>query len=196
MTAVNEKELAALSKQVGKNLSKHRFEHCLRVSDYAVKLAKQNGVDVNQAAIAGLVHDYAKEVSKKDFLKKIEKSGLNPDLKNWGNAVWHGVVGAEFIKDELGIDDPTILQAVRLHTTGGTHKEMTGLDKVVFMADYLEKGRDFPGVEEARQITDKSLDQGVFYQLAHTLLFLAAKEKVIYPKTFEAYNDWAMYLKD
>ncbi|WP_213822112.1 bis(5'-nucleosyl)-tetraphosphatase (symmetrical) YqeK [Fructobacillus parabroussonetiae] len=192
---LDEKQMAKLKKVMAEHLSKHRFEHCLRVSDYAVKLAKQNGLDQQEAALAGLVHDYAKERSQADFLAKIDATGLPADLKKWGNPIWHGVVGAAFVQDELGIEDPTILQAIRLHTTGGGHLEMTTLDKVVFMADYLEEGRDFPGVETARRVTDESLNQGVFYQLAHTLSYLASKEQVIYPKTFDAYNDWAQYLK-
>ncbi|MBS9336310.1 bis(5'-nucleosyl)-tetraphosphatase (symmetrical) YqeK [Fructobacillus papyrifericola] len=195
MTAENEQALAVYKEKVAAHLSKHRYEHCLRVSDYAVKLAKQNGVDVKEAALAGLVHDYAKERSAADFLEKIDQAKLPASLKKWGNPIWHGVVGAEFVKDELGIKDPAILQAIRLHTTGGGHEEMTTLDKVIFMADYLETGRDFPGVEEARSLTDQSLGQGVFYQLAHTLSYLASKEQVIYPKTFDAYNDWAAYLQ-
>lgn len=194
MVAVDEQKLAELKKAVQTHLSKHRYQHCLRVCDYAVKLAKQNGLDENQAAIAGLVHDYAKERTTEEFLNKIDEKHLPVSLKKWGNPIWHGVVGAEFVHDKLDINDPAILEAVRLHTTGGRHDEMTTLDKVVFMADYLETGRDFPGVDKAREITDHSLDQGVFYQLAHTLSYLAAKEQLIYPKTFEAYNDWAEYL--
>ncbi|MBS9335414.1 bis(5'-nucleosyl)-tetraphosphatase (symmetrical) YqeK [Fructobacillus sp. M1-13] len=195
MTENFEEIYQAAKKQVKAHLSTHRYEHCLRVSDYAVKLAKQNNLDEQQAALAGLVHDYAKERSEADFLEKIDEAKLPKSLKAWGNPIWHGVVGAEFVKDELGIEDPEILQAIRLHTTGGLHDEMTTLDKVVFMADYLEEGRHFPGVKEARAITEKSLDRGVFYQLSHTLAFLADKGQVIYPKTFDAYNDWANYLK-
>ena len=194
MVAVDQKELAALKEAVRTHLSEHRYEHCLRVSDYAVKLAKQNGLDEKQAAVAGLVHDYAKERTAAEFLAEIDEKHLPTSLKKWGNPIWHGVVGAEFVHDELKIDDPAILEAIRLHTTGAGHHDMTTLDKVVFMADYLETGRHFPGVEEARRITDESLNQGVFYQLAHTLSYLAGKEHVIYPKTFDAYNDWAEYL--
>ncbi|MCK8627687.1 bis(5'-nucleosyl)-tetraphosphatase (symmetrical) YqeK [Fructobacillus cardui] len=191
MTAFEE-ELHAVEKKVSAQLSDGRFQHCLRVSDYARKLAQENGVDENQAALAGLVHDYAKERPAEDFLVAIDRFHLDPDLKNWSRAIWHGVVGAEMIQDELGIDDPAILDAVRLHTTG-EGVEMPTLAKIVFMADYLETGRDFPGVKEAREITDKSLDRGVFYQLQHTLSFLAENGNVIYPKTFTSYNDWARH---
>ncbi|MDF7637688.1 bis(5'-nucleosyl)-tetraphosphatase (symmetrical) YqeK [Leuconostocaceae bacterium ESL0958] len=189
--AVFEANLAALADKVAAKLSDKRFQHCLRVKDYAVYLAEQNEVDPEQAAVAALVHDYAKERPDADFLAMIDQQGLDPDLKNWGNPIWHGVVGAYFVKEELGIADPDILRAVTEHTTGAGH-EMAPLSKIIFMADYLEAGRTFPGVAEARTITDESLNQGVFYQLSHTLSFLASQEKAIYPKTFDAYNDWAL----
>ncbi|USS92482.1 bis(5'-nucleosyl)-tetraphosphatase (symmetrical) YqeK [Fructobacillus americanaquae] len=194
MTAFEE-EWHVVEKKVSAQLSAGRFQHCLRVADYARRLAQENGVDENQAALAGLVHDYAKERPVEDFLTAINHFHLDPDLKNWNRAIWHGVVGAEMIQDELGIDDPAILAAVRLHTTGAG-VEMPTLAKIVFMADYLETGRDFPGVKEAREITDKSLDRGVFYQLQHTLSFLAEKGNVIYPKTFTSYNDWARHFAE
>ncbi|GAO99753.1 bis(5'-nucleosyl)-tetraphosphatase (symmetrical) YqeK [Fructobacillus ficulneus] len=185
-------QLKAVEGQVQSQLSDGRFQHCLRVKDYAIRLAQQNGVDPDQAALAGLVHDYAKERPTEDFLAAIDRHHLDPDLKNWSRAIWHGVVGAYMIKDELGIDDPTILDAVVNHTTG-EGVTMSTLAKIVFMADYLELGRDFPGVEEGRRITDQSLDQGVFYQLKETLSFLASQGKLIYPKTFTSYNDWAKH---
>ncbi|MCO0832630.1 bis(5'-nucleosyl)-tetraphosphatase (symmetrical) YqeK [Fructobacillus sp. W13] len=194
MVEVDEKRIAELSKQVQAKLSERRFEHCLRVKDYAIKLAKQNGLDENQAAIAGLVHDYAKERSASDFEKEIDEKHLDSDLKKWGNPIWHGVVGAYFVQDELGIQDPEILEAIKEHTTGDNHDKMSTLSKVLFMADYLEMGRNFPGVEKARTLTDESLDAGVFYQLSATLSYLAGQQKPIYPKTFTAYNDWATYL--
>ncbi|MBS9338924.1 HD domain-containing protein [Fructobacillus sp. M2-14] len=194
MVAVDEKYIEELAHKVSEKLSDHRFEHCLRVKDYAIKLAKQNNLDENQAAIAGLVHDYAKERSASDFIQKIDEKGLDPDLKNWGNPIWHGVVGAYFVQDELGINDPEILEAIKEHTTGDKYGKMSVLSKVLFMADYLEMGRNFPGVERARTLTDESLDAGVFYQLSSTLSYLAGQGNPIYPKTFTAYNDWAQYL--
>lgn len=181
--------MAELEAQVAHQLSKKRFEHCLRVRDYAQKLASQNQIDSEQAAVAGLVHDYAKERSDAEFLAVIGAKHLDSDLVNWGNPVWHGIVGAEIIKDELGITDPLILQAVRDHTTGAG-ANMSRLSQVIFMADYLESGRDFPGVQTARTITDEDLGQGVRFQIIHTLAYLAKNERLIYPKSLTTYNYW------
>ncbi len=171
-----------------KALKDKRFQHVLRVEETAVKLAEQYGVDVEKASIAGLCHDYAKQRSDEDFIAEIKKKRLNPLLLDYGNAIWHGVVGAELIKDELGIWDEDILNAVRHHTTGAP--VMTKLEQVIYMADYIEPGRDFTGVKKARVITAANLQAGVAYQTKHTLAYLIENGKPVYPKTIDTYNAW------
>ena len=171
-----------------KALKDKRFQHVLRVEETAIKLAEQYGVDVEKASIAGLCHDYAKQRPDEDFIAEIKKKGLNPLLLDYGNAIWHGVVGAELIKDELGIWDEDILNAVRHHTTGAP--VMTKLEQVIYMAYYIEPGRDFAGVKKARVITAANLQAGVAYQTKHTLAYLIGNGKPVYPKTIETYNAW------
>lgn len=171
-----------------KALKDKRFQHVLRVEETAIKLAEQYGVDVEKASIAGLCHDYAKQRPDEDFIAEIKKKGLNPLLLDYGNAIWHGVVGAELIKDELGIWDEDILNAVRHHTTGAP--VMTKLEQVIYMADYIEPGRDFAGVKKTRVITAANLQAGVAYQTKHTLAYLIGNGKPVYPKTIETYNAW------
>ena len=130
------------------NMKKKRFEHCVRVSETARKLAKLNGYDEEKAALAGFVHDYAKQVPVEEYRKVIKEQDFDPDLLNWNRAIWHGIVGTFFIERDLKIRDPEILTAVRRHTTGDT--KMTTLDKIIFVADFIEPVRDFPGLEEAR----------------------------------------------
>lgn len=113
---------------------------------------------------------------------------MSPELLNYGNAIWHGVVGAELLKDELGIWDEDILNAVRHHTTGAAI--MSKLEQVIYMADYIEPARDFDGVQTARKITADDLGAGVAYQTKHTLQYLIANNKPVYPKTIETYNAW------
>ena len=169
-------------------LKPKRFHHVLRVEQTAMELARQNGVDVEKASIAGLCHDYAKQRPDQDFIDEIHKKGLDSDLLNYGNAIWHGIVGAELIKDELDIWDEDILNAVRHHTTGAA--KMTKLEQVVYMADYIEPARDFEGVDQARQLTAQDLGAGVAYQTKHTLNYLIENNKPVYPKTIETYNAW------
>lgn len=171
-----------------KALKNKRFQHVLRVEKTAIELAAQYGVDIEKASIAGLCHDYAKQRPDEDFIAEIKKKGLNPLLLDYGNAIWHGVVGAELIKDELGIWDEDILNAVRHHTTGAP--VMTKLEQVIYMADYIEPGRDFDGVKKARVITAANLQAGVAYQTKHTLAYLIENGKPVYPKTIDTYNAW------
>lgn len=175
-----------LMQQVQMQMSEKRFVHVLGVEEMAVALAKKYGADPNKASIAALCHDYAKERSDDDFIFEIERKQLTPALLKWNNAIWHGVVGAEFVCDELGVEDEEILQAIRVHTTGS--REMSLLDKVIFVADYVEKNRQFPGVEEARELAISDLDAAVRYELTHTLQFLISKGQAIHPKTIETYN--------
>lgn len=172
------------------NMDKKRFEHCIGVSKTARKLAKLNGYDEDKAALAGFIHDYAKQVPVEEYRKVIKVQGFDPDLLNWNRAIWHGIVGTYFIKRDLKITDPEILQSVWRHTTADV--EMTTLDKIVFVADFIEPGRDFPGVDEARKVAYNNLDDGVGYELAHTLEFLVKNRNKIYPRTLAAYNVWSV----
>ena len=172
------------------NMTEDRFEHCIGVSRTAKRLAELNQYDADKAALAGFIHDYAKQVSVKEYREVIKTKGFDRDLLSWNRSIWHGIVGTYFIQRDLKINDSEILTAVRRHTTADV--KMTTLDKIVFMADYIEPGRSFPGVEEARKITYANLDKGVGYQLAHTLEFLIEKRDKIYPRTLDAYNVWGI----
>ena len=172
------------------NMTEDRFEHCIGVSRTAKRLAELNQYDADKAALAGFIHDYAKQVSVKEYREVIKTKGFDQELLSWNRSIWHGIVGTYFIQRDLKITDTEILTAVRRHTTADV--EMTTLDKIVFMADYIEPGRSFPGVEEARKITYANIDKGVGYQLAHTLEFLIEKRNKIYPRTLDAYNVWGI----
>ena len=171
-----------------------RLRHCLGVEKAARELAERFGIDVEKAGLAGLLHDYAKKVSDEDFLSLIDKYKLDPDLKNWGNNVWHGMVGIYKIQEDLGIKDAEILRAVEIHTVGSD--TMSELDKVVYVADYIEHNRDFPGVDKARELAQRSLNQAVAYETARTVEHLARKGIPIYPQTLETYNAFVGYLKE
>ncbi|KOY74078.1 MULTISPECIES: bis(5'-nucleosyl)-tetraphosphatase (symmetrical) YqeK [Apilactobacillus] len=169
-------------------LTQSRFEHVLRVEQMAIELAKKNDVDVEKASVAGLCHDYAKQRPDDDFIQLIKKYRLDDLLLQYGNAIWHGEVGYLMVQNELGVTDIDILNSIKHHTTGA--KYMSKLEQIVYMADYIEMGRDFPGVEEAREITFNNLADGVAYQTKHTLQYLISANKPVYPKTIDTYNEW------
>ncbi|OUK29466.1 HD domain-containing protein, partial [Enterococcus faecium] len=162
-------------------MSEQRFKHVLGVEETAVALAKKYGASPEKASIAALTHDYAKERPDEEFKMVIVRDGFDPELLNYNNAIWHGLVGASFVERELGITDAEILHAIRVHTTGAA--KMSLLDKIIYVADYIEPGRDFPGVQDARAIAWADLDEAVAFETKHTLAHLLAQEQQIYPKT-------------
>ena len=183
-------EREELMQRVQMQMSEQRFVHVLGVEEMAIALAAKYGVSEEKASVAALTHDYAKERPDDEFRLIIERDGFDQNLLNYGNAIWHGIVGANIVQRELGINDVEILEAIRLHTTGAA--KMSLLDKIIYVADYIEPGREFPEVHEARALAMKNLDQAVAYETQQTLSYLVSQKKQIYPKTIETYNRWVV----
>ena len=82
-------------------MDQKRFEHCIGVSETSRKLARLNNYDEDKAALAGFIHDYAKQIPNEEFIKVIKKENFDPDLLNYNRAIWHGIVGTYFdeVKD-------------------------------------------------------------------------------------------------
>lgn len=179
-----------LIQKVASQMSQKRFEHVLRVEEMALILAKRYQCCLEKASIAALTHDYAKERPDDEMVGLIHSGDYPEGLVTYGNAIWHGIVGADIVAKELGITDSDILQAIRLHTTGAS--DMSLLAKVIYVADYVEMGRDFPVVQEARALALEDLDEAVAFETKQTLLYLTQKEMLIYPKTLETYNHWVV----
>lgn len=184
----------ALLEKVQSVMSEKRFNHVLGVEKAAINLAELYKCDKEKAGLAGLIHDYAKELPDQDFIDLIDKYQLDPELKKWGNNVWHGLVGIYKIQEDLGITDPEILRSIEIHTVGAS--EMTLLDKIVYVADYIEHNRNFPLVQEARVIAQQNLDKAVAFETVHTVEHLAYQALPIFPQTFETYNAFYKYLKE
>ncbi|NDR75571.1 HD domain-containing protein [Lactobacillus sanfranciscensis] len=179
--------------EMKKHLNDKRFQHCLRVEQTAIDLANENGVNPEIAGLAGLVHDYAKQRPNEDFIKVIKEHHLDPDLLNYGKAIWHGYVGYLLVQAELGINDARILNAVKYHTIGAP--DMDKYAQVTYMADFIEPDRDFSEADEARKITHKNLWDGVIFQNEKTMQLLVGKNKAIYPAAIVAYNSIVAGLK-
>ena len=187
-------ERAELLEKVASDMSEKRFKHVLGVEKSAIELAERYGYDTEKAGLAGLIHDYAKEISDQEFLDLIDKYNLDPELKKWGNNVWHGMVGIYKIQEDLGVTDKEILRSIETHTVGSG--AMSLLDKIIYVADYIEPGRRFPLVEEARVVAKESLDKAVAYETVHTVEHLAHQAFPIFPQTIETYNAYVGFMKD
>lgn len=172
---------------VKKHLPERRYIHTLGVTDTAAMLAKRYGADERKAELAGIFHDYAKYRPKEEMESIIRQENMPQDLLLYDSELWHAPVGAYLVKKEVGIQDEEILDAIRYHTTG--RPGMTTLEKVVFLADYIEPNRSFPGVDEVRKAAENSLDEAIVLSLQNTIRFLLSKNQLIYPQTVETYND-------
>ncbi|SET62003.1 putative HD superfamily hydrolase of NAD metabolism [Oceanobacillus limi] len=169
------------------HLTKERFEHTLRVAETAVGLAKMYGESKEKAELASLFHDYAKYRPLDEMERIIKTNYLPKDLLQYHHELWHGPVGSILIEQEYGIVDEEVKSAIYYHTTGRSN--MTKLDMIVFVADYIEPGRSFPGLEEVREKAQEDLVQTAWMVSRNTISFLMSKHSRIYPDTFHAYND-------
>ncbi|WP_438446182.1 bis(5'-nucleosyl)-tetraphosphatase (symmetrical) YqeK [Gorillibacterium sp. sgz5001074] len=176
----------SLKERVRSQMPEKRWAHTLGVMESSVELAGRFGGDPVKAELAALLHDYCKywPVDKqKDALLRHNAAG---DLLGHDKALWHGPAAAAVIPGELGITDPEVLDAVRWHTSG--REGMTLLDKIVCLADYIEPGRDFPGVHRIRKLAEHSLENALVAGFDSTISFLLEKGSAIYPLTVLSRN--------
>lgn len=179
-------ELAA---QVETQMSAKRFKHVLGVEETAIQLADKYGASVEAASIAALCHDYAKERPDHEMKELIiVDEHLEEELLDYGSNIWHGPCAAEIAKKEFHLLDEDILNAIRYHTIG--RSEMSLLERVIYVADFIEPGRKFPGVDEARSLASNDLEASVTYETQQTLMHLIQTKKKIYPKAVVTFNKW------
>lgn len=174
--------------RISEMMSQERFEHVLRVEKTALQLAEKYDADLERVSIAALLHDIAKEQSDEEMRDLIISENLNLNLLQFGNAIWHGPVGAIVARREFHIENDEILDSIKQHTVGA--QEMSLVAQIVFVADYIEPNRKFSSVKKARQIADESLAKAVRFKLIETIKHLIEIEEKIYPKTIESYNAW------
>lgn len=172
---------------VQKQLTAHRYQHTLGVMETAVSLAEKYGDDKKKAELAAIFHDYAKFRDKEEMKSIIVAQKMNPELLEYNSELWHAPVGAYLAEKEAGISDPEILDAICYHTSG--RPNMSKLEKIIYLADYIEPGRHFPGVEEVREMAKHDLNQALIQAVKNTIVFLLKKNQRIFPLTFLTYND-------
>ncbi|MDQ6599730.1 HD domain-containing protein [Bacillus salipaludis] len=181
-------------KVVKEQLTDHRYQHTLGVMETAIILAKQVGADEKKAELAAIFHDYAKFRPKEEMREIILTQGFPQDLLEYNAELWHAPAGAYLVEKEAGITDTDVLTAIRYHTSG--RPGMSLLEKVIYLADYIEPGRHFPGVEEVREMAKENLDKALIKSIQNTISFLLKKNQPIYPETFQTYNDLVKKLED
>lgn len=181
-------DIQKIKKELAKELDSKRYEHTLGVAYTAACLAMRYDCDMNKAYIAGLLHDCAKCMSHEERLNYCKKHNLEvTDVEKKNPSLLHAKVGSEMCRKKYDIKDPEICRAVRYHTTGCP--DMTLLEKIVFIADYLEPGRDdAEDLPIVRKQVFCDLDQALRTILKDTLLYLKDSNKEVDPMTIKTYE--------
>lgn len=166
-------------------------DHCQRVSEKARELARRYGEEEERVALAALLHDVARARGTEELLAQAEALGLSvSQVERAMPVLLHGPVAAELARRELGVSDEEVLAAVAWHSTG--RKGMTPLEKVVFLADKLDPGKEGyypPGLEGLGQAAERGLDQALLVYFDWQLRHLLERGALIHPAMVEARND-------
>lgn len=181
---MNLKEMKDLLK---KEIKQSRFEHSINVMNTAIALAEIWGCDAQKAAVAGLLHDCAKEIKGSEAVEMCEKFDIKlDDITRDQTVLLHGPIGAKLACDKYKVYDREITDAISCHTTGCTGMSM--LDKIIFLSDFIEPKRSFRGVEKARKLSKTNIDEAVLYCLNNSIMHLISNNSRIHCNTLNARN--------
>lgn len=185
-------DIKEIETDLSNKLSKKRFIHTLGVVNSAMYLAKKYGANIEDAHLAALLHDCAKEIPLLEMRDLVTDLPCDQDMLHSG-ALLHGLAGMVLANTQYGVTNPDILEAIRVHTTG--KENMSKLDKIIFLADYIEPNRNFPGVNDIRLAAEQSLDAGVLCGFDMTIRHLIDSGDSIYPLTILSRNDLLRHMK-
>lgn len=179
-----------LEQKLAKTLTDKRFYHSLGVQGMSVSLAARYDCDIDKANLAGLLHDCAKVLPDEELVKKCRKYDIPvTEVENRNGFLLHGKLGAYYAEHHYGITDKEVLSAINWHTTG--KPDMKLIEKIVFVADYIEPNRcvkRIPELNNIRGLAFTDLDRAVTEILKNTLLYLKKQDKEIDNLTVAAYD--------
>ena len=165
-------------------LKHKRIPHVLGTEQEAIRLAERYGADVEKARRAALLHDCTKKLDMEEQLALCRRYGIQLDeLEQKALKLLHSKTGAAIARDVFGVDDD-IYSAIWYHTTG--HAGMTKLEKIIYLADYIEPSRDFPGVDKLRKVCYEDLDRGLLMGLEMTIEEMTSMGNPVHHATIEA----------
>jgi len=167
-------------------LSAARFRHVSGVVETAEHLAVLFGVDPSKARLAAWTHDYAREWPVDKWYEVAQERGVDPAFFEAAELL-HGPIAASMLSEVFGIEDEDIANAVCYHTSGRVG--MSPLEKIVCLADYIEPGRKYPGVEDLRKLAERDLNLALATAFDGTIRLLLDKRKPIFPLTILCRND-------
>jgi predicted HD superfamily hydrolase involved in NAD metabolism len=179
-SVVDIKRPNSLSQELSRLVSFERFRHCLQVAQTALELAVLHGVSPAQAYVAGLLHDAARGMTDERLLKVAREAGIKASsVERQVPVLLHGKIGALVAERRFGVDDSSVLEAVALHVTGAPKLEP--LAELLFVADYVEPGRCFPGVKTARSLARESIKAAADYKFLCTAHHLQSRGAPFHP---------------
>ena len=165
-------------------LKHKRIPHVLGTEQEAIRLAERYGADVQKAQVAALPHDCTQKLDMAEQLDLCRHYGIQLDvLEQQALKLLHAKTGAAIARDVFGVDEE-IYDAIWWHTTG--HANMTLLEKIIYLADYIEPSRDFPGVDKLRSVCYKDLDEGLLLGLEMTIEEMTGMGNPVHRATIEA----------
>jgi len=184
-------DLTKIRKAMEKSLDNKRYEHTLGVAYTASALAMHYGVDIHNALIAGYLHDCAKSLSDEKKLNFCEKYNIPiTDVEEENPSLLHAKVGGFMAMNTYKVSDIDIINAILNHTTG--RPEMSELEKIIFIADYIEPGRkQAPNLTQVRKLAFEDLNQTMVKILGDTLEYLKNVDLAIDSKTQKTYDYYA-----
>lgn len=188
---MNRNEMMAAVKA---EMPERRWTHTLGVMETSIILAERFGGDPERAERAAILHDVAKYWPTARMETMIKEHGLPEELLRYDKELWHAPVGAFVAERDYGVSDPEILDAIRYHTSG--RERMTLMDRIVCLADYMEPGRDFPGVKHIRELAEHSLNKALLAGFDSTIMYLLQQGRRIFPLTIAARNDLILHLQE
>lgn len=181
-------DINEMKRLLKESLNEERYIHSINVMEESVKLALHYKAEVEKAKIAGLLHDCAKNISREEENELIKKYGIvTDDIQKQSHALIHSILGMYIARDRYQVTDEEVLNAIYWHTTG--RAGMTTLEKIIFVADYIEPGRNFDVAKKVREHAYEDLDKCVLLCADSTILYLIGKGKLIHPYTLETRND-------
>ena len=184
-------EMINIQEELEKILKKKRYQHTLGVRYTAQAMAMCFGEDIKKAGYAGLLHDCAKYMSDGEMQKECGKNRITvSDAEKRQPSLLHAKLGACYARRKYGVNDRDIVEAIRWHTTG--KPGMNTLEKIIFIADYIEPNRDSqPNLEYVRKIAFWDLNQAMEGILYDTLEYLKKSDKQIDSMTQKTYEYYA-----
>jgi nicotinate-nucleotide adenylyltransferase len=171
-----------LRKRLERSVKSKRYEHSLRVAETALALCEKFGADYSRAAVACIAHDMCKEFSAEKLLELAGLDGAEISaIESARPSLLHGRAAAVVLRDEYGVADEEILEAVRCHTFGKPN--MRGIAKIVYIADKIEPGRERADSEVLR-IDAFTLDELLYYVVDENINYLAQKGEKVSPFSY------------